>query len=213
MSAINKKFPTTYAELTALAGNQLKHFAASYDEYWEFLKVSEFRADFYRNKIIAMSYENEIHARIANKLSAILTLIAFPGSTRKFSVYNPNRPVYVNDCKGHAVFNPDGSVAEKPVQLHEHSKGMNATVNPILLFEVLSPSTENYDWATKLPCYKQIDSLQTIIYLEASESKVYLMERLGENQWKETTFTKATDSFEINGTTITLEEIYLDIHF
>ena len=212
MSAIIKKFPTTYAELTELAGNQLMHFAASYDEYWAFLKVAEFRADFFKNNIIAMSYENEMHADIVTEMLAILKSI-FPKTTRKYKVYNPNRPVYVENCENHTVFNPDGSVAQKPIILHEHSKGMNATVNPILLFEVLSPSTEGYDWATKLPCYKKIESLQTIIYLETSEPKVYLIERLGENQWKETTFTKATDSFDINGTTITLEDIYLDIHF
>lgn len=212
MSAITNKFPTTYAELIAIAGNQLKQFPASYDEYWEFLKLSEFRADFYQNKIIAMSYENEVHADIVTELLAILKRI-FPRVDRTHVVYNPNRPVYVNNCKGHAVFNPDGSVAEKPVQLHEHSKGMNATLNPILLFEVLSPSTENYDWATKLPCYKQIESLQTIIYLETSEPKVILMKRLSINKWEETILTKVSDSFEVNGKTITLEEIYLDIHF
>ncbi len=212
MSAITKKFPTTYAELAQLEGDDLNIFIGTYEEYWNLVREAEFRADFFRNKIIAMSHENNVHSDMAMELGHILKNI-FPRKERTHVVYNSNRPVYVKDCENHAVFNPDGSVAQKPIVLHEHSKGMNATVNPLLLFEVLSPSTEGYDWATKLPCYKKIESLQTIIYLETDEPKVYLMERLGKNQWKETTFTEATDSFDINGTTITLEDIYLDIHF
>ena len=214
MSAVTNKFPTTHADLLQMGGGKgLTYLTGNYDDYWNLLKVAEYNADFYRNKIIAMSYENEIHSKITTTLLGILAIIIYPRSARKFDVHDPNRPVYVNDCKGHAIFNPDGSVNEKPVALHEYSKGMNATINPILLFEVLSPSTEAYDRATKLPCYKEIETLQHIIYLEASEPKVYFMERLSANQWKETIYTKATDSFTLNGHTITLEDIYMDVHF
>ena len=212
MSAVTKKFPTTYQELAKLAGNQIVRFSATFDEYWKLLETAEFRADFYQNEIITMSYENDTHADIVTEILGILKLI-FPKKNRAYTVYNPNRPVYVADCKEHAIFNPDGSVVPRPAELYEHSKGMNASVNPILLFEVLSPSTRSYDFGTKLPCYKQINSLQTIIYLETSEPKVLVMERLSPNQWKETTYTKETDTFLINGQSISLKDIYFDIHF
>ena len=212
MSVTTKKFPLTHTELIELAGNQLIRFPATFEEYWELVRAAEFRADFYQNEIITMSYENEVHADIVTEILGILKLI-FPRKDKTHTVYNPNRPVYVADCKGHVTFNPDGSVVPRPPVLYEHSKGMNASVNPILVFEVLSPSTRAYDFGTKLPCYKQIESLQTIVYLETFEPKVIVMERLSPNQWKETTYTKATDVFTINQQAISLQEIYLGIHF
>lgn len=212
MSATTKKFPLTYQELTDIAGRQLVRFPATFDEYWKLLEEAEFRADFYQNEMIAMSYENETHADVVTEILGMLKII-FPKKEKKYTVYNPNRPVYVADCKGHAVFNPDGSVAPRPPMLYEYSKGLNATLNPILLFEVLSPSTRSYDFGTKLPCYKQIESLQTILYLETYEPKVIVMERLSSNQWKETTYTKETDVFMVSGQSISLKDIYFDIHF
>ena len=212
MSAVTKKFPLTYEELTHLAGNQLVRLPATFDEYWKLLEEAEYNADFYQNEIIAMSYENDLHSEIMMELGFLLKTV-FPKKERKYTVYNSNRPVYVADCKGYAVFNPDGSVVPRPAVLYEHSKGMNASVNPILLFEVLSSSTSSYDFGTKLPCYKQIESLQTILYLETYEPKVLLMERLSSNQWKETEYTKETDVFLVNGKPISLKDIYFDIHF
>lgn len=212
MSAATKRFPLTYQDLTDLAGQSLIRFPANYDEYWKLIGEAEYRADFYQNEIIAMSYENEAHADIVTELLGMLKNI-FPKKERLHTVYTPNRPVYVLECKGHAVFNPDGSVVPRPPKLHEYSKGMNASENPILIFEVLSPSTRSYDFGTKLPCYKKIESLQTILYLETFEPKVLVMERLSPNQWKETEYTKETDTFEVNGQTISLKDIYFDIHF
>ena len=59
---------------------------------------------------------------------------------------------------------------------------MNASVNSILLFEALSPSTRAYDFGTKLPCYKEIAPLQTIIYAEAFEPKIIVIKRLSPNE-------------------------------
>jgi len=212
MSVITKKFPLTYLELHQLAGNELVRFSATFEEYWTLLKEAEFRADFYQNEIITMSYENETHADIVTEILYILKRI-FPKRLKQYTVFNPNRPVYVKDCKNHAIFNPDGSVVPRPAGLYEYSKGMNASVNPILLFEVLSPSTRSYDFGTKLPCYKDITSLQTILYIEASQPKVIVMKRLSANEWKETIYTKEADTFEVENQTIALKEIYFDIHF
>ncbi|MFK7980991.1 MAG: hypothetical protein AB8G86_13480 [Saprospiraceae bacterium] len=40
-----------------------------------------------------------------------------------------------------------------------------------------------------------------------------IWKRLSANEWKETVYTKEEDSFEVENQKITLQEIYLDIHF
>ena len=210
MSAVTKKFPSTYIELHQLAGNELIHFPATFDEYWELLKHAEFRADFYQNEIITMSYENEHHSDIVTEFLYLLKTV-YPGKNRNFKVHNPNRPIYVGDFSNeHAVFNPDGSVVIQPAIHFEHSPGMNAETTPVLLFEVLSKSTRSYDFGTKLPLYKKIPTLNTIIYIETKKVSVLVMERKGKNKWVETEYIQKEDFFVVNKTSIYLKDIYLD---
>lgn len=59
--AVAAKFPLTYRELAEFApGKEVVRFPATFDEYWELLKQAEYRADFYQNEIIAMSYEDDL---------------------------------------------------------------------------------------------------------------------------------------------------------
>jgi len=190
MSAVLSKLPLTYEALVKLAGNELVRVPASFDEYWHFIGQAEFRADFYQNEIITMSYENEHHSDIVTELSFLLKT-AYPGRNRNFKVHNPNRPIYIgNFTSDHSVFNPDGSVIAQPPIHYEYSPGMNAESTPILLFEVLSKSTRSYDFGTKLPLYKQIPTLNTIIYLETKKVSVLVMERESKNRWVETEYTQ-----------------------
>ena len=210
MSAVLSKLPLTYEGLVKIAGNELVRAPASFDEYWHFIGQAEFRADFYQNEIITMSYENEHHSDIVSEFSYLLKTV-YPGKNRNFKVHNPNRPIYIgNFSKDHSVFNPDGSVVAQPAVHYEYSPGMNAESTPILLFEVLSKSTRSYDFGTKLPLYKQIPTLNTIVYIETKKVSVLVMKRQSKNRWVETEYTQKDDFFLIKETPIYLKDIYLD---
>ena len=208
---VTQKFPLTYQELTELAGDQLIRFSATFDEYWELLEKAEFNADYYDNEIIAMSYENELHSLLTTEFSFLLKTIYRPNPTYK--VHNSNRPIYVKDCGKHTVFNPDGSVIQQPPVHFEYSPGMNAETTPSLIFEVLSKSTRAHDFGTKLPCYKQIPTLQTIVYLETTKPSLLLMERKSKNQWTETAYTELSDTITIDNQHISIEDIYSGVTF
>ena len=205
------KFPTTRQELLEAGGAGLVHFPASFEEYWTLLKTAEYRADFYQNEIIAMSYETDLHSHIMFEFLFLLKNI-FPNRV-KYRVHNSNRPVYVKYRGEPGVFNPDGSVVSQPPVYFEYQPGMNAETTPIILFEVLSPSTRHYDFGTKLPCYKSIATLQYIVYLETDRPSVLLYERKSENSWTETEFTKADDVLWIEHNQISLKDIYANIYF
>ena len=209
---VTQKFPLTYQELTELAGDQLIRFSATFDEYWKLLEKAEFNADFYDNEIIAMSYENELHSYIVTRLSFLLNTIFFT-KTQDYKVHNSNRPIYVKDCGKHTVFNPDGSVIQQPPVHFEYSPRVNAETTPSLIFEVLSKSTRAHDFGTKLPCYKQIPTLQTIVYLETTKPSLLLMERKSKNQWTETAYTELSDTITIDNQHINIEDIYSGVTF
>ena len=184
-------------------------FPASLTDYWELLADASYRVDYADHHIIAtMSYESDIHSQITNRLAYLLFGI-FPDETR-FIIYNSNRPVFIESYTGSGtgVFNADGMVVSAPRQPYEYRKGMSAETNPVLLVEVLSPSTRVYDLGTKLPVYKQIPSLQTILFIEQDKPDVTVMERQAPNQWIETNYTQLVDAFQLNGSSMTLEQIY-----
>jgi len=202
------KFPLTNQELYDLAQGEILRFPATFEEYWELLEEAEYRADYYNHEIIAtMSYESEAYSSLMAELLHVLKRI-FPKSNPDFKVHNSNRPVCIPDCE-HAVFNPDGSVVAQPAHLYEYRPGMNAELTPVLLFEVLSKNTRQYDFGEKLPCYKKIPTLRYILFLEAHRPEVTVFERVEKTgQWLETNLQNLDDTFLVAGQAVALRDIY-----
>ncbi len=209
------KFPLTNDDLAPLVdADGFYRFGASPDEYWQILEEATYRADYYDHQIITtMSYESDIHSRIAVQFSIILGLIY--QNNPQFRVYNSNRPIYVEDCAdtGTGVFNADGMAVSVPRQPYEYRKGLSAETTPTLLIEILSNSTRNYDFGTKLPCYKQIPSVQQILFVEQHKPDVIVFERQAPNRWTETALRTADETFIIGGQTVSLRQIYQDVFF
>ncbi|MBL7774939.1 MAG: Uma2 family endonuclease [Saprospiraceae bacterium] len=203
------RFPLTNQELFELSKGEPLRFTATIEEYWELLEAAEYRVDFFNREIIAsMSYESEQHSALTSRFSHLLQRIFWENP--KFKVHNSNRPICIPTCD-FAVFNPDGSVVAQPAQLFEYRPGMNAEQSPVLLFEVLSKNTRSYDFGDKLPCYKQIDGLQHILFLESDHPEVLVIERQpSPGQWLETRLTALEDAFMVNGQAISLRELYGD---
>lgn len=206
--------PLTNAALSDLVDGQgFYRVPASLSDYWDLLAEADYRADYYDHHLIAsMSYESDIHSRIANRIAHLLFGVYMDDPN--YVLYNSNRPIYIESCRGNGtgVFNADGMVVQVPRQPFEYKKGVSAETNPVLLIEVLSPSTRSYDFGTKLPCYKQVPSLQTILFLEQDKPLVTVMERQAPNQWTDTTYAQLTDSFSVAGASLTLGQIYRGVY-
>lgn len=179
---VETKFPLSRQELAEI-GTGLVRFPATFDEYWDLLEQAEYRADFFQNEIIAMSCESNPHSKIATELMWLLRNI-FPRPN--FVIHDSNRPIYIEDCdSGKLVF------------------------NPVLVIEVLSKSTYEYDFAEKLPCYKKIPSLRQIIFIDSRRVYVTIFNRLDDNgQWLNADFDQMESKFEIGGKSVILKEIY-----
>jgi Uma2 family endonuclease len=208
-------FPLTNNDLATLVDTDgFYRFPASWDDYWQLLADADYRADYYDDHIIAtMSYESDIHSNVAGRFNTLLNNIFdhIPG----FRVFNSNRPIYIETCQQTktGAFNADGMVISLPAQQYEYQLGMTAETTPVLLIEILSPSTRSYDFITKLPCYKQIPTVQTILYVEQNKPEVIVMERQGPNQWIETRLTTANETFSVQGQPVSLAQVYQGVYF
>ena len=211
MSTVIAAMPLTNEELSKTDKPLPLRYPASEAEYWSVAQEAEYRADYYRGEIIAsMSYESEDHAAIASRLNFYLQQIFF--DFKAYRIGNSNRPVCIPIC-GNAIFNPDGSVIQLPARFYEYQKGMRADLTPIVVFEVLSPSTRVRDLGEKLPCYKQIEGIEHILYVDGATVKVHHMQRQGDNQWLETVYTEKEVHFEINGKPIKIGDLYAGVDF
>ena len=82
-------------------------------------------------------------------------------------------------------------------------------LNPTLIVEILSPSTETYDKGEKFDHYQQIASLKD--YILISQDKVYVEHyRHQENEWLQTEFAELEDVLSLRsvGCELRLQDIY-----
>jgi Uma2 family endonuclease len=199
------KLPLTNKELAEQGGGLPLRYPATEEEYWDLAQAAEFRADYFKQEIIAqMSYESSTHSDIVNDLMFLLKTLF--GEQYRYG--HSNRPICVPAC-GNAIFNPDGTVIQLPDSFYEYRPGMTAELTPYVLFEVLSSSTRLRDWGEKLPCYKEIASLKYILYLESETARLHLLERLPDSQqWLESRFDSLDDTFLLDGHRLRLADIY-----
>ena len=88
-------------------------------------------------------------------------------------------------------------------------------INPSLLTEILSQSTQNYDRGTKFHLYRSIKTLQEYILIDSMSISVEIFTREQDNSWKLTEFKQLHDSFTIRtiGLALHLKDIYEDVSF
>jgi Uma2 family endonuclease len=87
-------------------------------------------------------------------------------------------------------------------------------LNPSLIIEVLSESTENYDRGKKFVLYRELKSLQEYVLVSSEYKKVEIFRRTQSNQWLLSD--PAEDEpiiFESINVSISLEEIYNKVKF
>jgi Uma2 family endonuclease len=82
---------------------------------------------------------------------------------------------------------------------------------PVLIVEVLSPSTEDHDRGRKVPDYREIPSLQEILVVASQERRVELWRRKGDHWRVEDLIGEATVRLESCDATIPLAAIYAHV--
>jgi Uma2 family endonuclease len=87
-------------------------------------------------------------------------------------------------------------------------------LNPTVLIEVLSPSSERFDRGRKFAQYRSLPSLREYVLVAQDECRVERYTRRGE-EWVLTEFTRAEDGLNLEsiGCAVPLREIYARVEF
>lgn len=104
---------------------------------------------------------------------------------------------------------PDASILCGPARFDEADE--RAILNPTVLFEVLSPTTADYDRGGKLAHYRTIESLQDYVIVSWEPRMIEHHHRVGADQWLVTLIRSGALRLESVGVTVALDELWLDV--
>ncbi len=179
------------------------------DEYLELEVRRGERYEFYNGNIIPMPGGTIPHSRICKNiiqhLGNALDLI------KGFEIFGSDQKVYLPEYNFYLY--PDAVVvAETPVA----AEGMaSALINPLLIIEVLSPSTERYDREQKFLQYRSIPSFREYALVRQDAPEVLTFFREKPDTWKEL-MVKGVDRsvhFRSINVDLAMQLIYRNIEF
>ncbi len=141
----------------------------TYADYLSIERDSPVRHEYCDGEIYAMAGGTPEHAALAAQMSFLLKS-RLPSECRPFS-----SDLRVRISASDLTTYPDVSVVCGPVERSKEDP--LAIVNPALVVEVTSPSTEDYDRGEKLSHYKQLPSLRSVLIVSHREPRLTLWTR------------------------------------
>ncbi len=176
----------------------------SEDEYFAFEEKSEIRHEYMDGELFAMAGATRKHNLLTTNISTEMSL----------QLRKTDCEVYANDFlvqlrDGHDVY-PDVAVACDEILTND-----NETIlfNPIIVFEVLSKSTEQRDRGDKAEDYFKLESLQDYVLVSQTRVRVEHFSRQKNNEWTLKIFENLDDVLELKSIkcSISLNLIYLKL--
>ncbi len=177
----------------------------SVEEFLDFAERSEYRYEYIDGEPIKMTGGKLNHFRImTNIVSATVNLLA----ERDFEVVSSGMLVRVGEA---SLVAPDVSVVSGEPETEADTRIL---LNPILVVEVISPSSIDHDRVVKRDFYQMVDSIQAYLIVEQDRPLVELYTR-GESGWRLQAYSKLDDEIPLEalGCSLPLRDIYQRIEF
>ena len=190
----------------ALARQYIEQGCYTEEQYLAWEETAAEKSEFVDGKIRAMSGGTEPHASIPVNIGGELRA-ALRG--RGCRVLSSDMKVWT----ANAFYYPDLSVVCGPSTYRGRNK--HTITNPVVVVEVLSPSTEPKDRGEKFIRYQQIDTLRSYLLVSQAEPRVELFERGENGQRIYSTVTGLENAITLPslGVTLALSEIYDQVDF
>jgi Uma2 family endonuclease len=179
----------------------------SAEEYLALDRAAEFRSEFLEGEMIAMSGGSLRHSGLQVNLAGEFR-DALRGSPCR--AFNSDLRVRVSP-RMYAY--PDLTIACGKPELSDERQ--DVLLNPRVIVEVLSPSTEYYDRGVKFRRYREIESLTDYILIDQDQMRIEQFTRGEANTWTLHDYQRSEDVLLIPsiGISLPLSAIYEGIEF
>lgn len=181
---------------------------ATAEEYLRLERAAEFKSEFYNGEIIAMAGASRFHNGVKENLAIQIGNQIWKGSCQSFS---SETKVYV-DRTGNYFYPDILIVCDEPVS---QDRNHDVLLNPTVVIEVLSPSTENFDRGMKMLNYQRIPSLHEYLVVYQDQPLIQHYAKQADDTWIQTRLEgmSATLTLLEGKVVIPLADIYNRIEF
>lgn len=173
------------------------------EQYLEIERRAEYKSEYYNGEMFAMAGAKQAHNLLVGNLVAGLHSQL---RSRPCQVYPSDMRVRVKPT-GLYTYPDVIAVCVEPRFLDDQK---DTLLNPGLLVEVLSPSTEAYDRGRKFEQYKSIESLREYLLVASDRVHADLYTRQADGRWLLTSADNMEDSLTLEsvGVRLTLADLY-----
>jgi len=167
MSETTTIIPRTLEERLPLG--EAMTMEADWDTFLDLLEQGNYPVQYDEGQILSfMGYGTEEHEAL---VARIIYLLASLLDNKPYQVYGSNLALQPPGAPKQ-YFNADCTVVQGQAEQVALRGEMKAVTNPVMLVEVLSKSTHNFDLGQKFHRYKTIPSLQQILYVDSQSQRV-----------------------------------------
>lgn len=178
------------------------------EEYLEFEQSSIVKHEYYDGEIYAMTGGTDAHNSLSGNTYASLHAQL---RKRPCKVYNSDQKIKVVATGLHTY--PDVTIVCGRSEFIDHPR--RTLINPTVIIEVLSPSTERYDRGMKFQNYRTIPTLQDYVLISQDSYRIEHYIRQENNEWllREAVGLEAQVTIQSIDCILTLEDVYEKVEF
>ena len=177
-----------------------------YDVFLVMEKASDERHEWVGGVVYAMSRGSPEHGRLTNRVvGRILTPLLEEGCES----FSSDTPIFIEAAQHHTYADASlvcGPLVTRTVHDKNGQSIGDAIVNPTLIVEVLSDSTERYDRDGKFEAYKKVPSFQEYVLVSQAERRVEVRSRQGQT-WT-TQIGSTGEMVRVHGRDVAVDAIY-----
>ena len=178
------------------------------EEYLELEEKALYKSEYRNGEIIPMTGGTTNHNQIAlNFASSLLYVIR----GKKYRVFIGDVRLWIPEYREYTY--PDVIVTDgKPIYA---GKNNTTVTNPLLIVEVLSKSTKNYDQGDKFTFYRSIPQFKEYVLVEQNQYQVMHYSKTNEGEWIFREYKSEDDIVKLQylDFEISLVDIYQDVNF
>jgi Uma2 family endonuclease len=180
----------------------------SIEDYVVAEEVALEKHEYYKGEVFAMAGAGIAHNRIVRNATTEIDNF-LKGKTCE--ILPSDFRIYI---EANSLFTyPDLTIFCEPIKTYKNRT--DTATNPVVIIEVLSKSTQDYDRGSKFKLYRDLSSLKEYILISSTEVLVEKYKKQADNQWQFTAYNEGVESFAIEaiGLDIEVNTLYRGVKF
>jgi Uma2 family endonuclease len=162
----------------------------SEEEFLALERMAKIKSEYYRGEIFAMSgasfQHNQIAAALARELGQFL-------DDKKYNIFGSDLRVYTQLNSFYTY--PDAVIiCDEPSFIDNE---FDTLLNPTVLIEILSDSTEQYDRTIKFDFYKNIPTLKQYVLIDSRKILIEVYTKLADKSWQPALYNNLNEEWEL----------------